>query len=259
MRDESKNQRNGRSEPLEAAMIRFALILCSLAAHSVCSAAEDAHREKTTPEDPPMDAVLVSYARAGKPPLPTYKMKLTITNRHDRALWYVIPYFADVPLNESGEFACSRRDRYPIDVFEMHGDEGRIVAVGMSASDRTGFYAFRIPASGRIIWQNWITLSHRGAAKVQDLDVWEATDLIVNGTVKLEKWLPYDLLSSENVNVVREGGPFSSWAVDRRDLNWDREKGRPRTDLPTDVVKLVKVEGVNRWKVRLVEGPKAAP
>ncbi len=196
----------------------------------------------------------MSYARAGKPPLPTYKMQLTIENRHDHALWYLIPYFADVPLNESGEFACRLRDRFPIEVFEMQGDEGRIVAVGMSAPHRTGFYAFRIPANGKIVWQNWITLGHRSSEKIRELDIWEAADILVNETIKLDQWLPYDLLSSKNVTVAKEAGPFSSWAVGRRDLNWDHEKDQPRSDLPTDVVKFGGIKGVrNLYWIQVLE------
>jgi hypothetical protein len=179
-------------------------------------------------------------ARDGKPPMRFYSVKLTLTNSRDKPVWFLLPYWADEPLVESGMF---KNKAAPADTFggkRMAGDGGAVVEIRKYGDD--GFKAFRLPANARVELDGYDLEAWKD---VHEMTICQADALKVNGTTPLEKWLPYGVLSAD---VVKVSG--SAITADWKNLDWDAKKLKSRTDYPQENVEEIKAEGIRRWTVK---------
>jgi hypothetical protein len=188
---------------------------------------------------PPVEAVLLS-TRGGKPPLRFYDVRLTVENRRDRPVWVLLQYFADRPLPASGEFVDEGLHAVPFEARQYAGAGGKAVEVTMHGG--AGFRALRLPAGGRVVFERFEVKAWR---EVSRLEVWEASELRVNGRAPLERWLPYGTLCGKEVSVPASA--MGRW----ENLDWDAERCQGRQDYPKEKVGKVTATVITRWTVRL--------
>ena len=188
--------------------------------------------------DAPVQAVFLGRS-VGKPPLTFHSVRLTLENRNDKPVWFVLPYWGDKAIPEKGVFPNKNWNGPPFEGHEYQGDGGSAFEVYMFGGN--GFKAFRLPAKGRIELDRYTVEAWQ---EIKEIVVLEATDLKVNGKTPLEKWLPYGITSGDKVKVKAEAFLSSKY------LDWDAEKSRKRDDYPKEKVDDVKAEGITSWTVK---------
>jgi hypothetical protein len=199
--------------------------------------------------DPPVRAIYQSRGK-GKPPVKWVLVRLTLTNRQDKPVWFILPRWGDQPLPKNGIFPNKDgRDR-PFSGARYDGKGGKTVRVSMSFG-RNAFEAFRLPAGGRLVLDDYgIGADNK---YTDTIIVMTAHNLRVNGKTVLEKWLPYPVTSDAKV-VVSDYSDF-------KNLDWDPKRLGDRDDYPKEKVRNVKAEGIQRWPVHFPAkgGKKAQP
>jgi hypothetical protein len=196
-------------------------------------------------DDSPVRVEYLS-TRGGKPPMQFISVRLTLVNDRDKPAWFLLPYWGETPLPESGVF---KNKNAPAETFggkRFDGEGGSAIEVMMYGDD--GFKAFRLPARGRVELGGYDIEADKD---IHDITILEADELKVNGTTLLEKWLPYATTSGEKVKVIGRtvGG-------DWKNLDWDEKKLAKRDDYPKDKVDEVKAEGIRRWPVKFNDAAK---
>lgn len=186
--------------------------------------------------EPPVRASYIG-SRNGKPPLRSYMVRLTLENKRDIPVWFVLPYWGDKPLQEKGLFPNKGMDGTPFGGKKFDGQGGPAVEVLMYGGE--GFKAFRLPPKGQLELAGYTIEAWKDTSEIV---VQEASELRVNGKTPLEKWLPYGVTSGKNVKVGLD--------IDWINLDWDAEKSASRTDYPKEKVKEVKAELLRSWKVK---------
>ena len=186
-------------------------------------------------ERPPVRVQLLGI-REGRPPLRAYTLRLTMSNPHNRPTWLLFRYWGDKPLESSGVFPGTGEVRTPFGGRGYRGKDGEAVEVRLYGGN--GFVAYQLPAHGTLTFEGFAV---EAWGPINEVEVWEASALLVDGRTALEAWLPYNTLSGKGVVVPR--------GADWENLDWDRAVSRPRTDYPKGPVKQVKAVGVRRWLV----------
>ena len=164
-----------------------AVLACCLSAAFAVNGARGA--------DPPARADYLG-SRDAKPPLRIHSIRLTLVNRQDRPVWFILPYWGDKPLAANGVFPNKDRKEQPFGGERFAGEGGSAVEILMYGG--AGFKAFRLPAKGQLELGGY----HIDAEKdIREIVVMEARELKVNGKTPLEKWLPYATTSGEKVKL----------------------------------------------------------
>jgi hypothetical protein len=184
---------------------------------------------------PAITATLLGH-RMGKPPLRFYNVRLTLVNRHERAVWLVFPYYADGALPASPTFVADPSPRPPFSGRGHDGAGGRVVEVVMYGDP--GFRAFHLPPRGRVVFDDY---SFDAWKPIEGVEAWEVAALKVDDNLPLERWLPYTTLSAPDVRVPED----SEWA----NLDWDRERSRSRDDYRDEPVGIVTAEVIRRSQI----------
>jgi len=193
--------------------------------------------------DPPVRADFLER-REGKPPSKFHFVRLTLVNSQNKAVWFVLPYWGDRPLSQTGLFTNDKVGQ-PFGGFAFAGEGGSAVRVQMYGGE--GFKAFRLPAKGRLELDDY---SIDASKYIDEIEVMETRELKVNGKTPLEKWLPYATTCDEKV-MVRPLGILATWT----DLDWDATKRGKRDDYPKEKVENVKAEGFRFWTVKFQQKP----
>jgi hypothetical protein len=212
------------------------LLSCCLLADSLADGARA--------EDPPVRADYLGR-QDGKPPLKFLSVRLTLVNKQDKPVWFVLPYWGDKPLPEKGAFPNKNWKDQPFGGKQFDGEGGSVVEVFMYGGD--GFKAFRLPAKGKLELDGYTI---EASKNIEEIVVLEARDLKVNGKTPLEKWLPYAMTSGEKVKVGRQ-----ELNIDWKNLDWDAKKLGSRDDYPKEKVEEVKAEGIRSWTVKFQQKP----
>ncbi|MEZ4383920.1 MAG: hypothetical protein R3A79_21490 [Nannocystaceae bacterium] len=193
---------------------------------------------KPAPEPAPVEATLL-YVRKGKPPLRSYATHLTLVNRHDREVWLLFPYNGDEDLPPSRVFTTENSPAIPFVSTAHDGPGGRVVGVRMLGTP--GFRAFRLPARGRVVFENF---AFPARSPVEEIPYWEVSALVVDDDAPLERWLPYETLSDPDVRLPEDNDEAIN-------LDWDYEQSRRRDDYPNQPVRQVTAEVLQRSTIRL--------
>jgi RNA polymerase sigma factor (sigma-70 family) len=187
----------------------------------------------------------------GKPPSRTFHVGLTLRNRRDEPVWFLLPYDGDRPMPADGQFKNTGGTALPLEGEAYDGDkvggQGRAVEVTFLGD---GFHAFRLPPAGSLTIADYPLECW---SDVRRVEVWEASELRVNGRTPLEDWLPYKTLSNARTVI-----PF--WTNWRRggSLDWDGARSRPRTDYPKEQVDFIAARVLKKWDLALHEPDAAA-
>jgi hypothetical protein len=168
----------------------------------------------------------------------THFFRLTLSNERDKPLWFVLPSFAHHPLPENAIFHSHQGEAQPFGAMQREGEGG--VAIKVMFIGKASFYAFRIPANGRLEIPDFTITA---TTDFSELTVIEAQDLKVNGRTSLHTWLPFRATSDKQVKLIEGKGAD-------KDLDWDAEKRESRTDYPSEKVENVEAQGVQRWTVK---------
>ena len=182
----------------------------------------------------------------------THEFRVTLVNRHDRPVWFLLPHSLEEPLAKDGIFRnYPDATKQPFGGLRFDGKGGSIIQVEFFGRD--GFDAFHLPPKGRVELEGWWA-GTRGSIKdseIGKLVVLEAQELIVDERTPLEKWLPYGTMSGQSVEATRTG--------DFKNLDWSEERGRPRDDYPKEKVKLVQARASREWEVKFRPRGERAP
>jgi hypothetical protein len=189
----------------------------------------------------PASPIQAEYLRTvlGKPPMKIHCVRLTLLNQHDRPIWFVLPYSGDKPLPENGTFPNENWKEQPFGGQQFEGKGGSAIEVCMYGGG--GFTTFRLPAKGRLELDGY---EIDGSKDISEIVVLEAEELKVNGKTPLERWLPYDTMCGEMVEVNERA------QINWRNLDWNAEKLGSRQDYPKETVEIVQANGTHRWVVR---------
>jgi hypothetical protein len=214
-----------------------------------CCASTAACREAEQDDVPPIEVKHLGVSR-GKSQI--HVLQVTLVNRHDRPLWFVVPGDLERPLEKSGTFKNNTSSKKaPFGGFRHYAkgdldstDERRaIVELDFNGSDT--FTAFHVPAHGRIVLDGLTKFAPRDFkfSEFSGFTAFEAKDLLVNGNTPIEDWLPFDTMSSEMAEVARE-------PLTRQSLNWDKIRRAERDDYPTERVEFIQATEVHQWPIR---------
>lgn len=179
--------------------------------------------------DPPVELRHLGYARDKQFNVHRFSMKLS--NRGNKPMWLLLPGSGDDPRpittvfrNVPGKPPIVNTAGPPSKIgFDCAGG---MVVIGV---DFYGFRAVRLPARTVLEIPEWNLTSRRDVTtSFNETAFDEADDLLVNGKVPLEKWLPFE------VGVFKEGKWPSGSA---RRQSWEK-------------VKYIEAKGGHRWTLK---------
>jgi hypothetical protein len=184
--------------------------------------------------------IKMASRRGGKPPLQLNLFSFEIASQRDGYVWLILPNDLDRPFSNTGIFEAHKDSESPFDSVAYEGTNNDQVVV-ISYYGKEGFKAIRLPASGHIRAEKFLIHS---TSLVQEIEIWEAKSILVDGHTHLEDWLPYGTMSDPTKEpFVDQGGTRRV-----RSLNLDNTNS-PRKDYPPGGVKFVEVQGIRKWKV----------
>jgi len=195
--------------------------------------------------DPPVQAVLIRTAIL-KGHVKAHQVRLTLVNQHERPVWFIVPYFGDDPIPANGVFRYRNWKPEPgwgdqrFGGMPIKATQGWAVEVTIQNEDFVR--AFHVPAKRRIILEDY-EIYASGGKDLRKIEVLEARNLKVNGKTPLEKWLPYDTMYGDKEPVDPVGASDN--------LDWDKNRSRPRDDYPKEKVEKVVADGIHHWKATL--------
>lgn len=176
--------------------------------------------------------------QVSKPPSRTFLVDLTLTNRQAHETWFLIQYSASEALSRSGRF--STVGSFPVPLEGKQWSEGAARAVLIQCYGTPSFKALRLPPRSTLHLRRY-DVDSRG--ELTQLEVFEASALLVNGRTPLERWLPYKTLSAPGrVDCSRD------W----KNLAWDHKRNVNRTDYPKEKINFVQARVTGRWTVPVV-------
>jgi hypothetical protein len=167
---------------------------------------------------------------------------ISFTNTHARPIWFIMPSFANERFRETGIFNAntnwSNTSRLGADSYDQ--GHGQVVLVNLYTED--GFRAVLLPARGYVSFAKLVFESREPCRAV---DLWEADALLVNGTTPLQDWLPYQVVSSQEVCLSE------SLNSGLKVLGYEYEVGLKR--YPTEQIRFLEAHSVARYVVPLPE------
>jgi hypothetical protein len=183
--------------------------------------------------------VRADYLRTthGKAPLRWHSFRLTLVNKRDTPVWFILPSYGDQSLPEKGNFSAKSSMDQPFGG-KLYAAAGGL-AIEVSIYGQDGFRAFQIPAKGKLVFVDY---NISGWKDFREFEVIEALEMKVNGTTPLAKWLPYRTLSGGNVIVDKK-------YMYPNNLDFDEVKNKSREDYPKETVNDIKAEGLRRFKI----------
>lgn len=177
--------------------------------------------------------------RGRKPPLQTFFVRLSVTNRSDHAVWYITRYYGDRPLPSKDPFQADmpwKTDYIIANAYngEQFGGKGKFRTIGFLGADRPvshSFMAFLLPAGGHLQHDFFPIDSW---SDITSLEVWEASALKVNGQTPLEDWLPFEVMTDKETHITRQ----ASLTTTHQDA-FQRKPGKAAGDFPEEEVKAI--------------------
>ncbi len=187
--------------------------------------------------------IIVLEQRGGKPPMRSYFVKLLLANPSDKALWLLLPYYGSGPLKADARFTPSSNGEPQCFVgkqFNGGKNQGEGTAIEIALIGEKGFRAFRLPPHASIQFDRFPIEAWKNVNK---MELWEASELRVNGKTALENWLPYSTLSAAKARIPAN--------TDWTNLDWDAKTQKSRTDYPKETIKSVVATISHKWEVSI--------
>jgi WD40 repeat protein len=201
-------------------------------------------------EPAPVRATFIEE-RGGKPPMRFYHVKLELTNPRDRPVWLLLGYYGDQPLNPDAKFATDS-DGSPQTITGMFFDgdknKGWGKVIELHAGGDKGFRAILLPPRATIRFDNYAISAWNAVNTIQ---VWEASDLAVNGKTPLQNWLPYAAMSDQKARIAPN--------TDGTNLDWDAKASKSRTDYLNEKITSIDAAVLKKWVVPIEGMPPAKP
>ena len=176
--------------------------------------------------------------RGMKPPMRCFYVRLSVTNTHTHATWFITRYWGDHPLATNAPFRAASPWKRGYEIHNAYngdpfGGKGKFRSTRFIGASPTGeqqhsFEAFLLPAGGTLrhdyfAVEAWSDIAH--------LEIWEASQLLVNGKTPLEDWLPYEVVSSAETHIAQK----PTWET-MRDGAFQWKEGKGSTDYPVEQV-----------------------
>lgn len=179
--------------------------------------------------------------RGGKPPLKFYVSDIKISNSQEKACWIIFPGYVEDTLVKDGVFHAEKPWNTGdvvckgYTVKKKDGSTGKTTEIHFLGKYSESFHAFLIPAKSTLFLQNY---SFETDTEPDSMDMAYASELMVNDSIELEKFLPFKIMSDKNltIDVIKN----SDW----NNLNWDEKTHTERTDLPKNVVRFIHATGM---------------
>jgi hypothetical protein len=172
----------------------------------------------------------------------SHYFRISLKNRQEMPVWFVLPYYAHDPLPKDGLLVNDTHEQ-PFTKVLYGGQGGTAVEVkfdgGMLGHKLT---AFRLPPKGRLILEKY-RIGAWTRFKFSKFVVWETPVLKVNGKTPLENWLPFRTTSAKKVKVTNRSQDLSDTTP------------RTKQHYPKDHVEKVKAEGFRIWTVKFRPKP----
>ena len=176
------------------------------------------------------------FTRELKPPLRAYGVNLVVENRHREPIWFLVRYWGNDPLPKKAEFESPSEPTPPFGGEEYLHDGKRVVLIRHYGDAK--FIAFQLPEAASIEFSAYVI---EAWDRITEFEIWEVSELKVNGRTPLEKWLPYNTLSDNGAKIPR--------GQDWNNLDWDYKQNQKRTDYRKEVVKSVTASLIQRWTI----------
>jgi hypothetical protein len=194
----------------------------------------------------PVEAILL-YQQPSKPPTNNFYLRLTFTNPHSKPIWLLLVNSDDLAESDTNVFVEIGYPQ-PFSRNVYFGTGGAVVEVEPSLSPSCS--VFRLPRESRLHFESKMIRAR--TADLKALDVWEVSELRVNGTTAaLDIWLPFACLSDKNVTL--DANAVNHW-LDHPNLSDYKVGSYPKT-----AVKTLTAEVLHRWKVPVRRHPGEKP
>lgn len=167
-------------------------------------------------------------------------LSLSLSNPYDHPTWFLI---------SSGRFSSSRItndwDFSEVPFQASKYDEGDGAAIIVTYFSRCGFKAFHLPSGGNTTFSGFsITSSNR----LTHVSIWTADKVLVNGTTRLERWIPFPITSSKEVKIKGQMYSGKQTVLDIENARLPDEKLHPN-----EKVDFVAIESIGRYEIELLE------
>lgn len=202
-----------------------------------------------TPKIPTEDGIELQFRseKVGKTAVRTYYVQLKVSNASDAPVWYIFPNFGDNTLPENGiidaESPWKRNYISGISYFDSlnrreDGKPKHFVKVHFIGK-KNGFYAFRLPAHATASFKDYPVDAWKS---IEDVEIWEASDVLINGDVKLEDFLMYETMASEGVEIFSNAHGF---------YNIDWKEGDLVSPISKTEVEFIKIVPISRKRYEI--------
>jgi hypothetical protein len=180
-----------------------------------------------------------------------YLARLIMENDLDKPVWIIFPHSANGSLPEDGVFLNAPSNR-PLVGTQFDGEGGKVVQIEMYGNEygSGAFKAFRLPAKARLELDGYPIESFVSIDKVTVL---VAEELKVNSETPLEKWLPYEVTSDQQVKVDKQMLVGGGKQPGTRGNSHEEQN-----DYAVEKVKSLKAVGLHRWTIELIGAPHKA-
>jgi hypothetical protein len=171
---------------------------------------------------------------------------MSLANPHDTPIWVLLLDSNAGPVPETNVFdSGGHLNDFGRSVY--FGTEGAVVE--LVSYSRPMFRAFRLPSQGEVVFEHYTIEAPTKDLKV--IDVWEVSELRVNGTTPLDQWLPYKTLSDKR--VLLNAKAVSEW------LDNPKLATVKRGEYPKEKVERVTANVLHRWKIPVRRLPHEQP
>lgn len=188
-------------------------------------------------------------------------VRLILTNDFATPRGYLFPYILGDTLRPDGIFYEARRTdsleeskhslwitgrKYPKTRSNLR--VSAFVFMGRKPT-KDGFTAFFLPPHSTVILENYKFLVKETALK-QWFEVWEVEQLLVNGKIPFDDWIPDDLLCSGNVHLMNEAVGQTLW-IDSQPKEWNILDDHPEVRLPKGEDAYLQATGIHKLYIKI--------
>jgi hypothetical protein len=169
----------------------------------------------------------------------THSLWMKLSNHSDKPRWFLLPWSGNRPLPEKTIFPDDKILETPLGmtIFDVKGE---MVAIGVSFGST--FRAFHLPAQTVLEIPEYNISSNTQKTEFSEMVVVEANELLVNGKVPLEKWIPFE------VGVFKE--EMLPSGVGKKAKLESEKATASRKEHPGKKVEYIEAQGVRRWTVK---------
>lgn len=198
-------------------------------------------------------AITYKDVRGGKPPMRFYHVGMDVTNDHDYAVWFVMPYSGDKPLPVTNRIVAGVGDYMVFGPYDFTKNAAPAPSTApatkiLSFECIGRFLAWRMPPHGKLnldqhVIETW--------APIEQYTVWEVSDILINDKTPLEDWIATRLLAPE--------GHYATLTEANRNPRAANEIQHGAKQETVDVVNSVKFGVQGRWTISIHDLPQPVP